>query len=342
MNNDSNTAHSFPHFQSIMDSIDNLPGHRILVLGDIMVDEYIWGEVMRISPEAPVPVVHVQNETMQLGGAANVVHNLKSLDAEVELVGVIGSDDLSRRVLAALDRLKIGHSGIRLIQNRETIRKTRIIAHNQQVVRVDHEKILPLEPEVETFLIDYCLHRLREVEAVIISDYAKGTLTKRLVQSVIQACRKMGKICAVDPRVKNHEFYVGCSVITPNHLEAALMTGIAMDSDWDRALQQAGKQLLSSLATDAVLVTCGERGMAIFLPDEPAQHIDTVAQSVFDVTGAGDTVISALTLGLTGGLSYSEAAVLANFAAGIVVGKVGTATVTLNEIKKAVRLYARC
>lgn len=324
-----------------MDSFGNLSGHRILVLGDIMVDEYIWGDVMRISPEAPVPVVHVQNETMQLGGAANVVNNLRSLEADVELVGVIGEDELGRRILAAFDRLQIGYSGVRQTQSRQTIRKTRIIAHSQQVVRVDHEKIVPLEAEEESFLTDYCLSRLTAVDAVIISDYAKGTLTKGMVQAVIRSCRDSGKICAVDPRVKNRDFYVGCSVITPNHLEAALMTGVSMDTGWHDALRQAGNQLLTALAADAVLVTCGERGMAIFQPDEPMQHIDTVAQSVFDVTGAGDTVISALTLGLTGGLSYPDAAVLANFAAGIVVGKVGTATVTLGEIQKAMRLYAR-
>ncbi len=316
-----------------------MPGHKILVVGDVMVDEYIWGDVRRISPEAPVPVVHVRNETMQLGGAANVVNNLRSLEAEVELVGIVGSDDLARRVLTALDRLEIDHSGVMQLENRETIRKTRIIAHNQQVVRVDRETVVPVDLEIENKMLEHCLERLRYVDAVIISDYAKGTLTRHLVQSIIKTCRETGKICSVDPKVKNRDFYVGCSVITPNHHEASEMSGVPLDAMWQDSLENAGNQLLRQLAADAVLVTCGERGMAIFQPDEPMQHIDTVAQSVFDVTGAGDTVISAMTLGLTSGLSYTDSAILANFAAGIVVGKVGTATVTINEIQKAMRVY---
>ena len=317
-----------------------MPGHRIMVVGDLMVDEYIWGHVRRISPEAPVPVVHVHDETMQLGGAANVANNLRSLDASVELVGLLGSDDLARRVLVALDRLQIGNGGIIKLENRETIRKTRIIAHNQQVVRVDRESVLPISAETENRLIDHCLESLRSVDAVIISDYAKGTLTRHLVQSIIKTCRETGKICAVDPKVKNRDFYSGCSVITPNHYEASEMSGVPLDSDWKESLSKAGVLLLNQLAADAVLVTCGEKGMAICLPNEPMQHIDTVAQSVFDVTGAGDTVISAMTLGLTCGLSFIDSALLANFAAGIVVGKVGTATATISEIQKAMRVYA--
>ncbi|MBN1879770.1 D-glycero-beta-D-manno-heptose-7-phosphate kinase [bacterium] len=330
---------TFPHFQMIIDACSKMQGHKIMVLGDIMVDEYIWGDVRRISPEAPVPVVHVRNETMQLGGSANVANNLRSLDADVELVGILGTDDLAKRVITALDRLHINNEGVLRMENRETIRKTRIIAHNQQVVRVDRETVVPISSDTETKLIDYCLSRLKNVDAVIISDYAKGTLTRHLVQSIISTCRETGKICAVDPKVKNRDYYFGCSVITPNHHEASEMSGVPLDTNWQDALEEAGKKLLHQLAADAVLVTCGERGMAIFVPDEPMQHINTVAKSVFDVTGAGDTVISAMTLGLTSGLSYADSAVLANFAAGIVVGKVGTATVTLSEIQKAMRVY---
>jgi rfaE bifunctional protein kinase chain/domain len=336
-----NSTQMFPHFQIILDSCSKMSGHKILVLGDIMVDEYIWGDVRRISPEAPVPVVHVNNETMQLGGAANVAQNLRSLGADVELAGVLGSDDLARRVLKALDKLDIHHTGIRHLKKRETIRKTRIIAHSQQVVRVDRETVLPLVSTEEKTLADYCLDRLSEFDALVISDYAKGTLTQTMVQNLIQRCREIGIICAIDPKVKNRDFYHGCSVITPNHHEASLMSGVPLDTKWEDSLENAGNQLLNQLAADAVLVTCGEKGMAIFELNQPMQHIDTVAQSVFDVTGAGDTVISAMTLGLTCGLSYTDSAILANFAAGVVVGKVGTASVTQQEIEKAMRMYAR-
>ena len=341
MKKQNNSTQIFPHFQIILDSCSKMSGHKILVLGDIMVDEYIWGDVRRISPEAPVPVVHVNNETMQLGGAANVAHNLRSLGAEVELAGALGSDDLARRVLVALDKLDIRHGGIIQLKERETIRKTRIIAHSQQVVRVDRESVLPLVADDEETISDYCLNCLTDVDAVIISDYAKGTLTRNMVQTLIRQCRENGIFCAVDPKVKNRDFYHGCSVITPNHHEASLMSGVPLDTKWEDALENAGNQLLKQLAADAVLVTCGEKGMAIFELDQPMQHIDTVAQSVFDVTGAGDTVISAMTLGLTCGLSYTDSAVLANFAAGVVVGKVGTAAVTQQEIEKAMRIYAR-
>ncbi|HPQ40402.1 MAG TPA: D-glycero-beta-D-manno-heptose-7-phosphate kinase [bacterium] len=325
--------------QRIMEGCDRLAGHRIMVVGDIMVDEYLWGEVKRISPEAPVPVVHVREETTQLGGAANVVNNLRKLEADVELVGVLGTDDLGRRVLNALQRLGINSRGVKQIAGRETIRKTRIIAHNQQVVRVDRETVQPISPDTERMLIDHCLEVLQEMDAVIISDYAKGALTENLIQTLIKQCRDSGKICAVDPKVKNRDYYIGCSLITPNHHEASQMTGISYDGNWSEALEEAGEFLLTQLAADAVLVTCGERGMAIFQTGRPMQRIDTVARSVYDVTGAGDTVISAMTLALASGFNYLESAILSNFAAGVVVGKVGTATVTLPEIVKAMRNY---
>ncbi|MCD4653040.1 D-glycero-beta-D-manno-heptose-7-phosphate kinase [bacterium] len=325
--------------KSVIKNCSNLNRYRILVLGDIMVDEYLWGEVKRISPEAPVPVVHVLEETTRLGGAANVVNNLRSLDADVELVGVLGADELGKRVLSALDRLNIDSSGIQKITKRETIRKTRIIAHNQQVVRVDRESIRPISEETEAVLAKHCINRLKHIDAVIISDYAKGTLTEKLVQTIIVKCRETGKLCAVDPKVKNIHFYKNCSLITPNHHEASQMTGIEYDADWKIDLNNAGNQLLKQLTADAVLVTCGERGMAIFESGQKIHLIDTVAKSVYDVTGAGDTVISAMTLASASGLSYRESAIFSNFAAGIVVGKVGTATVTVQEIVRAMKSY---
>ncbi len=316
---------------------DTLQGNRILVIGDVMVDEYIWGKVNRISPEAPVPVVHVKSETMQLGGAANVVNNLRSLDAEVILVGVVGTDDLGRRVITALDKLGINSDGIIQSENHLTIRKTRIVAHNQQIVRVDRETISPIDSSVEARLIEFCIQKMEDVDGVVISDYAKGAITKNLARAVIDQAEVTGKICAVDPKIRNIDYYKGCTIITPNHLEASQITGVPVDDEW--AIQKAGEKLLENLETDSVLVTCGEQGMALFETGRKMEMIDTVARSVYDVTGAGDTVISALTLALSAGMTPREAAVLANFAAGVVVGKVGTATATLPEIRKAMKVF---
>ncbi len=338
MARDDNQINKIARYQNMIHFCDQLPGHRILVLGDIMVDEYIWGEVQRISPEAPVPVVHVRNETTQLGGAANVVNNLRSLEADVELAGVVGSDDLGRRVIAALNRLGINSDGIVQSSDHQTIRKTRIIAHNQQVVRVDRETVSPISRRIEDQIISYCLECMKRVDGVVISDYAKGAITPAVAQAVIQRANESGKICSVDPKVKNVNNYAHCSVITPNHHEAAQISGITIDEP--DAVMRAGQTILDRLGTKSVLITCGERGMALFEPGKEMETIDTVAQSVYDVTGAGDTVISALTLALTAGLTYKDSALLANFAAGVVVGKVGTATTTIAELKKAMRVYS--
>lgn len=323
--------------QNMIRLCDLLPNHRILVIGDVMVDEYIWGDVRRISPEAPVPVVRVRNETIQLGGAANVVNNLCALDAQVCVAGVVGDDALGHEVIRRLVMMNADPEGIIVSPDHQTIRKTRIIAQHQQVVRVDRETTRAISSDVEQKLLKYCLSKLASVDGVVISDYAKGALTPLLTQSVIETARRAGKICAVDPKVLAFDKYAQATVITPNHFEAAQMSGIAIDEDG--AIERAGWKLLEDLKTDSVLITCGEFGMAIFEKDKPMELIDTVAQSVYDVTGAGDTVISACSLALSAGTSIREAAILANFAAGVVVGKVGTATATIEEIKKAMRMY---
>ena len=324
-------------YQNMLRYCDMLQGLRILVIGDIMVDEYIWGAVQRISPEAPVPVVLVKNESMLLGGAANVVNNLCSLDAQVELIGVVGEDALGRRVIQALKDKQVNTEGIFTSDDFTTIRKTRIIAHNQQVVRVDREKVTPISGELEKRCVEHCMDILSLVDAVVISDYGKGLVTPNLARIVIDRCKALGKICAVDPKVPNAKNYRNCSIITPNHHEALQIAGITMVDD--SAIERAGRILLEELHVNYVLITCGEQGMAIFEKGQAMEKIDTVAQSVYDVTGAGDTAISALTLAMGAGIPLKEAAILANFAAGVVVGKVGTATATITEIKKAMKLF---
>ncbi|MBN1296629.1 D-glycero-beta-D-manno-heptose-7-phosphate kinase [bacterium] len=332
-----NRIRTIAQYQNLIHYCDQLTGRNILVVGDIMVDEYIWGEVQRISPEAPVPVVRVKQETSRLGGAANVVNNLRSLEANVALVGVVGKDDLGDRVIRYLDNLSVDSSGIVQAETFQTIRKSRIVAHNQQVVRVDRENTAAMTTEIEQSMMDACRVKLASVDAVVISDYAKGAITPGLAREVIRMAREAKKICAVDPKVRNIANYKYCTVITPNHIEAMQIAGLEMGEP--DVIERAGKHLLASLSTDAVLITCGEQGMALFEKDKPMEMIETVAKSVYDVTGAGDTAISALTLALASRIPVKESAILANFAAGVVVGKFGTATASIDEIKKAMQHY---
>ncbi len=313
---------------------------KILVVGDLMVDEYIWGNVRRISPEAPVPVVWVKNETTRLGGAGNVVNNLRSLDAEVVVAGVVGEDELGRRLIRYLAEEKDDTSGIIQSPEHQTIRKTRIVAHNQQVVRVDRETIRPISASLESRLIDFCRRMIKSVDAVIISDYDKGVVTRDVAGEVIRQSRKSNVLCTVDPKVGNIDNYRNCSVITPNHHEALQIAGITGTDE--NAIAEAGAAILKRVRPDALLITCGELGMALFeKPDSMTMEmIETVAQGVYDVTGAGDTAISALTLAMAAGIPLRESAIFANFAAGVVVGKFGTATTTLSEIDKAMKRFS--
>jgi rfaE bifunctional protein kinase chain/domain len=324
-------------YQNMNRYCDELQGRTILVVGDIMVDEYIWGEVRRISPEAPVPVVWAKKDTTRLGGAANVVHNLISLGVNVALAGVVGDDDLGRAVLKRLEEMDVQSEGVVVSKDHQTIRKTRIVAHNQQMLRVDRETIQPLSGEIESAIIEVCAQQLKAVDAVLISDYDKGVVTPAIATEIIRLAREAGKISAVDPKESNIQNYKYCTILTPNHFEATRIAGINID-DVD-SIQRAGWELMNRLQSQALLITCGEQGMALFEKDQPMQMIDTVAQGVYDVTGAGDTAISVLTLGLAGGMPLEDAAILANYAAGVAVGKFGTATVTIPEIKKAMKSF---
>jgi len=324
-----------PRYLALLDQFSSL---RILVMGDIMVDQFIWGRVERISPEAPVPVVRVTDESFRLGGSANVVNNIRALGGKVAIAGIVGYDEMGKLVLRMLEEHNVDAGGIIISTSQRTSLKTRIIAHSQQVVRVDREDVKDIDEDMQNRVIDYVRRTISKVDGVVLSDYDKGLMTEGLVREIIELCKQHHVICAVDPKVKRIRYYRGCTIITPNHHEAAQATGIPIASMAD--MQRAGQALLTMVSPEAVLITYGEKGMVLFgKASEDMHHIDTVARAVFDVTGAGDTAISTLILALAAGASMYDAAVLANFAAGIVVGKVGTATVSIEEIKRELKLY---
>ncbi len=311
---------------------------RVLVLGDVMLDQFIWGKVRRISPEAPVPVVEVESETYMLGGAANVLHNLVALGGQAQLAGLVGDDQAGQQVAELLDQLEVSAEGLVVCADRPTTVKTRVVAHSQQVVRVDRESRRPVARRDTKRLSAFVLDALTRVDAVIISDYAKGVISGPLLQPIMAQAKRGDKVVAVDPKVSNMSLYLGATVVTPNHLEAA--SAARLPAEGEDYVQRAGRIIMDKFKVQSVLVTQGEKGMTLFAP-EGDTHIPTMAKRVFDVTGAGDSVISAFTLGLVSGLSLVEAAVLANFAGGVVVGEVGTSAVTGGRLSQAVAEGAR-
>lgn len=311
----------------------------LLVVGDIMIDEFIWGTVSRISPEAPVPVVAVTHEDLLLGGAANVVHNVHSLGGRVLLAGLIGDDRMGEKIKELLTVQGINKGGLVVEAGRPTTVKTRIVAHSQQVVRFDRESRNPISTQSQEQLIEYIDTHWSRVNGVIVADYGKGLIIPDLMDFIMNKKRTDGQLVAVDPKVNNFAFYTGATILTPNRYEAEAAAGKEIQDE--ESLMEVGNQLLERFASQAVLITRGEEGMALFEQDGAVTAVPTVAKEVYDVTGAGDTVISALTLALAAGSTFPEAAVLANYAAGIVVGKVGTATVSPEELKKAFAGRAR-
>jgi D-beta-D-heptose 7-phosphate kinase/D-beta-D-heptose 1-phosphate adenosyltransferase len=313
--------------------IQRFPQASVLVVGDLILDHYIWGRVSRISPEAPVPVVHVDSESMRLGGAANVFNNILALGGKADLCGVIGSDETGRMLLKELGTKRSGRGGVVIDQDRPTTRKSRVIAHNQQIVRYDVERRGELKPALQKRMLRYVESRLRELSCLVVSDYAKGVVTATLMSELtrLAALRRIPVI--VDPKVEHFSYYKGVTVITPNHLEATQAAGL--HGDGDQVIQEAGATIRQRLGCQSVLVTRGEKGMSLFEGDGVSWHIPTQARQVYDVTGAGDTVIGTMALALSTGASMREAATLANQAAGIVVGMVGTATVTSKQLAEA-------
>jgi D-beta-D-heptose 7-phosphate kinase/D-beta-D-heptose 1-phosphate adenosyltransferase len=310
---------------------------RVMVVGDIMLDEYVWGSVRRISPEAPVPVVAVRDDSRVLGGAANVAVNIAGLSARSHLVGLVGDDHAGKDILRLLRSRKIGVAGVVAEEGRPTTRKTRVIAHNQQVVRVDREKKDPPGRKAEEALLKHVARLVPEVDCVVLSDYRKGVLTAGVVSGTIALCRKHGVPVAVDPKMADFSFYAGCTIITPNKSEAEAAAG-GRELSGDLAIASAGRSLMRKARASAVLITRGEEGMSLVEKGRNASfHVPALARQVFDVTGAGDTVIATLAVAMGSGVSVRDAALLANVAAGVVVGEVGTSPITLEKLRHALR-----
>jgi rfaE bifunctional protein kinase chain/domain len=314
--------------------IDNFGRSRILVVGDIILDQFIWGKVSRISPEAPVPVVGVEHETTMLGGAANVVNNIVASGGHALLCGVVGDDSRGREIIVKLEEFGVNVDGIIVEHGRPTTVKTRIIAHAQQVVRYDREKISLVKPETTNRILDFIHKTKKDFSGIIVSDYGKGVVSSQLMDGLRSVISESNMPVIVDPNVKNFPLYKEVTVITPNHNEAAAIAGIEIEDE--EALLKAGKKLLSNENCGALLITRGADGMTLFEEDGSITHIKSAARKVYDVTGAGDTVIAMLTLGITAGLDLRTSAYLSNLAAGLVVGEIGTSTVKLDNLKELV------
>lgn len=307
--------------------INNFKNIKIAVIGDLMLDEYIIGKVDRISPEAPVPVVKVIEEKSVLGGAANVVNNLATLGAKVICGGVVGEDSNGEKLKETFSENKnIEASLIVTSKKRPTIVKKRILANHQQLLRLDWEEDFHIDKDEEEKLIKNLEKNIKELDAVILSDYDKGLLTPDLSQKIINLCRKNNVVVTVDPKPKNIANFKGASSITPNKKEAYT----CLNKDFSENIDNVGLELKNKFNLETVLITRSEEGMSLY--DKEVHNIPTYAQEVYDVTGAGDTVISVFTLAKVAGCSWEEAAQIANVAGGIVVGKIGTSTISTEEL----------
>ncbi|MCH8932098.1 MAG: D-glycero-beta-D-manno-heptose-7-phosphate kinase [Nitrospina sp.] len=311
---------------------DNKKRPKILVVGDLILDEYIWGTVNRISPEAPVPVLESKSENLSLGGAANVANNLVALGCEVYLVGGIGRDEKGDKLLDLIKNRSIHTHGIYQFEHRPTTSKMRVIANNQQVLRIDKEDDRPITEETEGKFLKYLHAVIPEMDGVICSDYHKGILSEKISSAIMHRAKKSKKRVVVDPKGADFHKYKGATVITPNQKEVERVAPIKINSRED--LDRAAEYILNLTHSEGILVTRGKAGMIFYSKKEKPFEISTVAKEVYDVTGAGDTVISVFGMSLFSDFSYGEAAWLANMAAGIVVGKIGTAVVTLEEINE--------
>jgi rfaE bifunctional protein kinase chain/domain len=322
--------------------LEAAPKKRLLVIGDIMLDEFVWGKVARISPEAPVPVVQVTRESFALGGAANVARNLREFTKHVSVAGMIGADHSGDFLRSLLDGQKIGLLNSTIEKNFRTIVKTRIIARHQQVVRVDREQIVGPSTRQLREIIAAIAKQLPKIDAVIFEDYGKGFLSNELVEQVTRAAHAKKTIVTADPNATRLLNWHGVTAVKPNRMEAFLAAGIPYRDSTklppaDVDLVRAGNTLLKTWATERVLITLGEQGMMLFRKGERPHHIPTKAREVFDVSGAGDTAIALFTLGLVCGATPVEAAEIANHGSAVVVGKLGTATVTRDELVASFR-----
>ncbi|MDE0297614.1 MAG: D-glycero-beta-D-manno-heptose-7-phosphate kinase [Candidatus Poribacteria bacterium] len=332
---------------SLQTVLDQLEGRHVLIIGDVILDEYIWGDVNRISPEAPVPVLEIASETIRTGGAANVAQNIVNLGGRVDLVGVVGDDGNGKKLIQMLERIGVDASGICVDADRPTSTKTRVIARtsdtststHQQLVRLDRESQAPVESAIHEQLMENALSRIPFVDAIVFEDYDKGGVSGRLIEGILRTARQQGKPVVVDPKVENFWNYKGVTSITPNHKEAGLAVNRKI-SDED-SLVSVGEEILDRLDLEGLLITRGEQGMSLFRRSPEGQlrtdHIPTQAQEVFDDTGAGDTVVAVFALALAARADMLEAAQLSNLAGGIVCGEVGCVPVNREQLLRGIQ-----
>jgi D-beta-D-heptose 7-phosphate kinase/D-beta-D-heptose 1-phosphate adenosyltransferase len=312
--------------------LEKVSDQRVMVVGDLMLDEYLWGNVERISPEAPVQVVDIVREDIRLGGAGNVINNLIGLGAQVIVASVLGDDGDAMRLRERLAQRGVDAGGIIFEMQRKTSRKTRVLASNQNVVRIDRESRAPILPESEEALLEFICSRLDCVDVMLLSDYLKGVLTPTLLAKLIPMARKQKVPVIVDPKGIDFNKYRGATLLTPNRKEAQLASGVNFVTEQD--LLDTGERFVRELELDSLVLTRSEEGMSLFTKTGEPVHLPTQAHEIYDVSGAGDTVLALLGLGLGSGLSLEDAASLANVAAGIVVGKVGTSTISVEEVRQ--------
>jgi rfaE bifunctional protein kinase chain/domain len=322
---------------SLLDILGRFDRAHVLVIGDLMLDRFIWGDVERISPEAPVPVLRVTSDSFRLGGAANVIHNIRSLGGRVTACGFIGRDAAGKRILHDLRRVGVSTAGIFADAETQTIQKTRIIARprHQQIVRLDRENQHAIRDATLKRLRQFVHEKSKQCDAVVISDYGKGVVQANLLSSITDSGRKNKMICVIDPKKENYGCYRGPTLITPNKNEASDASGIEIRDE--KSLLAAGAKLVRMWRADAVLITRGPEGMSLFRPRRAFQHFPTKPRDMFDVTGAGDTVVAVCGLALSCGASFEEAAVIANLAAGLVGDEVGTVAVSLEKLKRIIQ-----
>jgi D-beta-D-heptose 7-phosphate kinase/D-beta-D-heptose 1-phosphate adenosyltransferase len=316
--------------------IENFSGVNLLVVGDLILDRFIWGEVDRLSPEAPVPVLRVVSENFSLGGAANVIHNIRTLGGKVTACGIVGQDAAGHQLVAALRRIGARTAGVFTEAAIQTIQKTRIIAspRHQQIVRLDRESRDSLRAATLKRLSHFIAAHGTRFDAIVISDYGKGVIHEGLLDEVARIVGKNRMICVIDPKKENYECYRFATLMTPNKAEASEASGVAIHND--QTLQAAGAKLLRKWRARGVLITRGPEGMSLFRPRLSSKHFPTEPRDVFDVTGAGDTVVAVCALALASGAGYEDAAVLANLAAGFVGDEVGTVAVAIDKLKRTI------
>lgn len=319
-----------------MTNISNFRNTRVLVIGDVMLDRYCWGTVSRISPEAPVPIVRLDRESTSPGGAANVAANVAALGGKASVIGVVGEDEDAVVLRSSIQDIGINDRGVITSRTRRTIVKTRILAHGQQIVRLDREESLSISLAEEEMLFSSLSDGLGRADLVIISDYGKGSLSDNTVTKIIEACKKADKPVLADPKGKHFDKYAGATVLTPNRREAAEACKIE-ESD-PHLVDKAGRQLLREYSFGSVLITESENGMTLFAQGGESVHFGTAAQEVFDVTGAGDTVIASLGIALAARIPLVEAVRISNIAAGISVKHIGTAAVKFDELQSELQL----